>query len=259
MDCRDIEWAAFLFNAMGEDGYYINDLRDVQKKIKDSESKEKSDIGEAVITFLNHWRSRASNNLKGEIEKWYDQKRDELDDLPFCLPNVDLDDKSIEDIIKHLYGSLVCITGIGDTIASKILHILKPDLFVPWDIPIRIWYHSQKNQVNNKQEDTVDEYFLFLKEMQSSAKYLMDQDKNFVSDLNSRVKVLYEGNLEKLRRYKTKLADKPNRELDEKIGSYETMVDFMERGKTIAKYLDEYNWITITNGVKIPPEWSPGQ
>ena len=257
MDCRDIEWAAFLFNAMGEDGSYINDLRDVQKKIKDSESKEKSDIGGAVITFLNHWRSRASNNLEGEIEKWYDQNRDELDNLSCCLSNVHL--KDTEGIIKNLYRTLVSINGIGDTIASKILHILKPDLFIPWDIPIRMWYHSQKIQENNKQENTVDEYFLFLKEMQSSANSLTGQNKNFVSDLNSKVRRLYGGNLKKLQMYESKLASKPNKELKEKIESYETMVDFMKKGKTIAKYLDEYNWITITNGVKVPPEWNPGE
>ena len=36
------------------------------------------------------------------------------------------------------------------------------------------------------------------------------------------------------------------------------MVDFMKTaGKTLAKYLDEYNWITITNTVEIRPEWYP--
>ena len=256
MECKDIEWAAFLFNAIGEDGSYINDLIKVQNN-KDGQSKEQPGIGDPVIEFLNHWRSRASNNLKEEIEKWYGQKRDELDNLSFCLPNVHLDDT--EDIIKNLYSSLVSINGIGDTIASKILHILKPDLFVPWDIPIRMWYHSQRIQENNKQETTVDEYFLFLKGMQRSAKSLTDQNKNFVSDLNSKVRRLYGGNLKKLQMYESKLASKPNKELKEKIESYETMVDFMKKGKTIAKYLDEYNWITITNGVKVPPEWNPGE
>jgi len=27
--------------------------------------------------------------------------------------------------------------------------------------------------------------------------------------------------------------------------------------KTMAKYLDEYNWVTITHGVQIPPHWHP--
>ncbi len=257
MDCRDIEWAAFLFNAMGEDGSYINDLIDVQKKIKDSESKEKSGIGEAVITFLNHWRSRASNNLKEEIEKWYDQNRDELDNLSFCLPNVHLN--NTKNIIKNLYSSLVRIDGIGDTIASKILHIIKPSLFVPWDIPIRMCYHARKNQENNKQEDTAKEYFIFLEEMQARAISLLQQNMNFLRELNDKVTKLYKGNSEMQRTNEPKTSSNAgNKEKHE--NDCNKIIKFMEhKGKELAKYLDEYNWITITKSVKIPPEWHPDQ
>ena len=27
--------------------------------------------------------------------------------------------------------------------------------------------------------------------------------------------------------------------------------------KTMAKYLDEYNWVTITNEIQVPPSWYP--
>ena len=36
------------------------------------------------------------------------------------------------------------------------------------------------------------------------------------------------------------------------------MIKYMETtGKTMAKYLDEYNWITITKAVNAKPGWHP--
>ncbi len=31
----------------------------------------------------------------------------------------------------------------------------------------------------------------------------------------------------------------------------------LEFSKTVAKFVDEYNWVVITNEVKVPPAWHP--
>ena len=88
--------------------------------------------------------------------------------------------------------------------------------------------------------------------MQKAAKSLLQQNSNFLSELNSNVKKLYEGNLEQSKNNEPQLKGDPKKSMKIKIDNYIEMVDFMKNtGKTITKYLDEYNWVTITNAVKI--------
>ena len=259
MECKDVEWAAFLFNSMGEDWAYIDQLR----QLKDNIKKDKQ-VGEVILKFLNKWRSRAPEEVGGKIEIWYNENHRKLNELSFCLIDADFDDKTTADEIKDIYRSLLGENGngIGDTIASKTLHILKPDLFVPWDGPIKAWYDSQLNQEDDKKTGQEDKYLAFLKKMQKEAKHLVGQKENFLSELNSNVQRLYEGNLEQVNNIKktndkSKSTKTDKKSDDEKI-DYNVMVNFMKTtGKTLAKYLDEYNWITITNTVKIRPEWHP--
>ena len=148
--------------------------------------------------------------------------------------------------------------GIGNTAASKTLHMLNPDLFVPWDRPIKAWYDSQLNHRDYKKIEAAEKYLAFLKKMQKAAKSLLQQNSNFLSELNSKVLRLYEGNLEQAKNSEPQLKGEPKNSMKIKIDNYTKMVDFMKNtGKTITKYLDEYNWITITNAVKIKPEWHP--
>ena len=147
--------------------------------------------------------------------------------------------------------------GIGNTAASKTLHMLKPDLFVPWDRPIKAWYDSQLNHRDYKKIEAAEKYLAFLKKMQKAAKSLLQQNSNFLSELNLKVLRLYEGNLEQAKNNEPQLKGDPKKSMKIKIDNYTEMIAFMKTGKTMAKYLDEYNWITITNAVKIKPEWYP--
>ncbi len=255
MECKDVEWAAFLFNAIGEDESYIIRLDKVQGGIKGKQSLDNEVVGK-IVNFLNEWRSRANKKVVSQsIKEWYNEMINKLAALPLSL--ADLDDNNAESI-KEIYSSLKHKSGIGDTIASKVLHIIKPHLFVPWDIPIKSWYDSQLNNKDYKTMEPAEKYLSFLKKMQEEAKYLLSQNPNFLNDLNSKVLKLYEGNLEQARNNELKLNGNSNKSIKEKIDNYTKMVEFMRTtGKTLAKYLDEYNWITITNNVKIKPEWHP--
>lgn len=255
MECKDIEWAAFLFNAIGEDRSYIIKLNNIQKGIKGKQKLDKDVVNE-IVDFLNEWGSRAKKDgVCKIIKEWYNESSDQLAALPSSL--ADLNDNNAE-IIKEVYRTLGKNHGIGDTIDSKVLHIIKPDLFVPWDIPIKTWYDSQLKHEGDKTMSQEEKYLTFLKKMQKEAESLLQQNSNFLSELNSNVKKLYEGNLEQAKNSEPQLKGPQKKSMKIKIDNYTEMVDFMKnKGKTITKYLDEYNWVTITNAVKIKPEWHP--
>ena len=254
MECKDVEWAAFLFNAIGEDEEYIKYLKIIQGKIQIGQK-----FGSDIVEFLNKWRSRINSDVKDVIDTWYKENHETLNGLPSSLINAYLDDETIADRIKYIYRSLVeKVKGIGNTTASKTLHMLRPDLFVPWDIPIKTWYDSQLNQEDYKNMKPAEKYLAFLKKMQKEAKSLLQQNSNFLSELNSNVKKLYEGNLEESKNNEPQLKGGPKKSMKIKIDNYTEMINFMKNtGKTITKYLDEYNWVTITNAVKITPYWYP--
>ncbi len=273
MECKDIEWAAVLFNAIGEDWAYIDQAIKVKENIEKKES-----IGAAILNFLNRWRSRAPSEVGEIIQSWYEENHIKLDELSFCLVDADFNDKEKVNKIKNIYRSLLDYKSplgkeknrIGDTIVAKTLHILNPNLFVAWDGPIKAYYVHKMNGQEHKKMEPEEEYLEFLKKMQEYAKNLNQQNRNFVDDLNIKVKRLYQGNLEQAKNvvhHKSKSIkedinadgkkDNHNKDNREK---YDIMVEFMKNpGKTMAKYLDEYNWITITNTVKVPPKWHPDE
>ena len=259
MECKDVEWAAFLFNAMGEDWAYIRQAINIKDNIGDPDR-----MVDEIFEFLNSWRSRRKPEVKTGIKNWYNENRNQLNDLPRFLVDACLDNETTADKIKDIYRSLLGKkgNGIGDTTASKTLHMLRPDLFVPWDTPIKAWYDSQLNREDYKKMDAPEKYLVFLKKMQKEAKHLLRQNGNFLSELNSNVQRLYQGNLEQVNNVKKtndkSKSTKADKKSDDNKIDYDVMVDFMHTtGKTLAKYLDEYNWITITNTVKIRPEWYP--
>ena len=257
MECKDVEWATFLYNAIGEDESYIIRLDKVQKGIKGAQTLDDHVVDE-IIKFLNQWRSRANGEkVKEGIIKWYNETCNQLDALPLSLLGADFEDNNTAKGIKDIYRALTKKTYIGDTIASKVLHIIKPKLFVPWDSVIKEFYNCQIDQANNKKIDPDEQYLCFLKEMQEEAKSLIKQNGNFLKELNSRVLELYKGNLQQAEDNKEKLCES-GESMKKNIDNYNEMIKYMETtGKTMAKYLDEYNWITITKAVNAKPGWHP--
>ena len=240
INSKDLEWATFLYNVMGEDLSYLEDLQEVEKSLKTE------GLGEAVVGFLNHWRMRLSRKtVPAEINNWY--KGDtikRLEELPSSLLELDFNDARAIENITILFTSLDGLTRINDTGASKIMHIIKPNIFVMWDNEIRKHYLKDFRGKNSKSGP--DAYLYFMQKMQEIAIPICKENKNIASDLSMKLKRLYEGNLRNHTEEREKL--KLTKE-----------IDFLEKkGKSITKFLDEYNWIVITKKKSIPPVWDVG-
>ena len=115
----------------------------------------------------------------------------------------------------------------GPVCTSKLLHILQPELFVMWDNPIIKQYKRNYRGISASSQG----YFNFLKLMQS---FSIEIFKNYNN---------------------THLTPKklPNQTPD----NYLSINMRYSPVKSMAKYLDEYNWVTITNNVHVPPIWHP--
>lgn len=237
---NDLEWATFLFNAMGEDHAYV------RYSIKVMDSAKDGRPGKDIVGFLNHWRMRVSTSkIPVEIDKWYNSEgKDYLSSLPDLLQDIDLSGDSADiGVIYELYNKLDGIDTISDTSVSKILHILRPSLFVMWDNEIRNYYVGDNR--DGIKTYGPEAYIYFLRTMQKFTKELKKQSPEIVSKLNQSLKMLYEGNLEQIKNE------------SEKKDMKEWIEFLAEKGKPLTKFLDEYNWITITRHVKIPPAWHP--
>ena len=237
INSKDLEWATFLYNVMGEDLSYLEDLQEVEKSLNTEH------LGKAVVGFLNHWRMRLSRKtVPAEINNWY--KGDtikRLEELPSSLLELDFNDARAIENITILFTSLDGLTRINDTGASKIMHIIKPNIFVMWDNEIRKHYLKEFRGKNS--ESGPDAYLYFMQKMQEIAIPICKENKNIASDLSMKLKRLYEGNLRNYTKESEKL--KLTKE-----------IDFLgKKGKSITKFLDEYNWIVITKKISIPPVW----
>ena len=101
-----------------------------------------------------------------------------------------------------------------------------------WDNEIREHYLKDFRGKNSKSGP--DAYLYFMHRMQEMAISIRNENENVASDLSMKLKGLYEGNLRNYTKESEKLKlTKEN--------------EFLERkGKSITKFVDEYNWIVIT-------------
>jgi hypothetical protein len=118
--------------------------------------------------------------------------------------------------IAQTYEVIRTVKRVGPTTASKILHALNPALFVMWDKGIRDHYSG----VLGRKLATGPDYVAFLGHMQELA-------KSVVRDFSLR--------------HEHALAVELY--LSEQLG--------LDAPVTLAKFLDEYNWVTIVRRVRI--------
>ena len=225
----EFEWSIFIYNILGEDDAYIEARINI--------SNESLDKGKTIYTFLNKWRTRTSQEV---IKPLNDLLKNDfgntIKDLHQSLTEVDFANELIKGKIKKVYNLLTDITHIGPTGASKILHMLKPDLFVAWDRTI-----IEKYEKNGTPESYID----FLREMQSFGKSILAAKVDEVQILSQRITNIYKSRREPLNEnnWSVKLED---------------MINYLKNyGKTLAKLLDEYNWVALSKGVSLPPNWWP--
>ncbi|TSA55597.1 hypothetical protein D4R42_05335 [bacterium] len=131
-----------------------------------------------------------------------------LRDKPFL--SIDFYDENISNAIEAIYKKLRQFPKLrGPTVISKVLHLLNPEIFVMWDANIRKVYHKKNRLVN----DTDKGYLEFLKESQNEI-------KEAISDFQ---------------RESGKTIDEVEQEIRSKFDN-----------KTLARIVDEYNYITYT-------------
>lgn len=215
-----------------EEIFFKTDFLDKLRKNPQSISDE--EIENTLIKgFINKWKCRVKNNTESAraIKECIDKLKPQLQNLNgIHIETETIDLNKLKPIIIEIYdeirGSLKDYR-FGPTAISKLLHIINPDLFVMWDGKIRDDYTKNKN---SKIRDSGEGYFTFLEEMRKIAKEIIDDFRKSKSSLGADVASYLNDKLKV--RYK----------------------------QSLAKYMDEYNWLIITRrkGKPILPiDWHP--
>ena len=116
--------------------------------------------------------------------------------------------------------------NIAATATGKILHVLNPELFVMWDKPILAHFRG-----TNGIGDSPQGYRAFLQQMNQDA---VAVQQSFSTE-----------------------ALTPSPQPGGTSEAYLSQRMNYNPPKTMAKYLDEFYWVTVTNGVSVPPQWHP--
>jgi len=136
-----------------------------------------------------------------------------------CLLDCDLSSEDLLQNIRQIYNGLSSIDGLWVTGISKIAHTLNDSLFVVLDLKTSKCFglHGQ-----------ADDYIKWLSLAQQRA-------------------------LEVTRDFHTlRLPGSPEAFLSEKLGHSNYGCQ-----KSLARFIDEYFWLTISENLPIPPHWTP--
>jgi len=237
MTFKELAWGAFFYRLVTNyDSSYRKLFAEVSlltKLRQDPSAVSPDEFKGSVITFLNEWGGRhirkdaevaevLLSSLSGLQDKFQNLSNDTLITINFGHK---------EELIQEIFDYLRRISWenrglsrsvtvhLGETFASKLAHIMNPSLFVMWDdgIAWRFWEH--------KMIESLWDYAGFLKLMQEEA-------GSVISDFQASA-----GN------------EDPALFLSRKFG--------YPIPKTLAKFLDEYNWLRSQKNLDIvsPPEW----
>ena len=240
----EFAWAAFLYGATDGDSDYqdlmgqtqfLNSLRANPRELQTSQIQQ-----QLILGFINRWNCRAKNTqesaqairtiLQHLLPYLQVLNRFTIMDVNFTgTVSVNNNQMTVSKVIDSYYKKVKTIGyRFGPTATSKLLHILQPELFVMWDKDIINYY---KNNNNQNVSNTGQGYCVYLKKMQETAKQVYRSFQKAV--------------------------------LNTSVGANQNPADYLSTQmmynppKTLAKYLDEYNWITKTKKVQVPPFWHP--
>lgn len=171
----------------------------------------------AIATLLFIWNAghygRAGKSFKTVAKVITDLLSDEtFQSFLSKIKDLKISNTNLEDNYENivtLYTTTRKYPSLGLTATSKILHLSQPELFVMWDNAISKFYHKIHSKNGVKHQIGEEKcYFEFLKNMQQLSKDLLKNNTESVI-------------LNKLK----------------EISNYD---------KTLAKALDEHNYVTIT-------------
>lgn len=232
-----LAWAAFISRLFGITGpiAYMEIYKDFgfrESLVLDPLSLNPKEVCDKLIGgFLNKWRTRFPNNEKAaaDILKSLESispllkavKELRIETVEFSK-TIDIDGKQISvlNLIMIIYERIIRCHGFRTTAGAKILGVINPALFVMWDDSIAIHYASNDQDIFSGVG-----YSTFLQKMQKVAHYC-------ISDFE-----MHHGHKDVARFLSKKLEVVPPIPL--------------------AKFLDEYNWISITQRIRLPPKWHP--
>jgi len=232
-------WAVVLFWAMSDQNRSYQDLLSDERFLNtlrnDPTQLDTEQILDNIIRFLNAWHCRIERaDAAGQaILDVLIQTHPYLQALgDFDLRTVDFGANviveerpiSISQACKKFYDDLRSIGHrFGATATSKLLHLLQPNLFVMWDSKILAHYRGNNPNIM----DDGNGYCAFLYSMQ-------DMAINIHEAFNHQ----NEGQ-----------GDDPAIFLSQQLHYHQP--------QTLAKFIDEYNWVTISKGIPVPPPWHP--
>lgn len=227
---QEVAWGAYFYRiASGYDESYLTLMRQdalLFKLRRAAETIPADEFKDTVVTFLNKWQGRHIGKRHAVGESLRDSLSS-LRDAFVSLENtklVDIDLSANASAIDHVLSTLASTTWtnqsgarvkLGETFASKLAHVVNPELFVMWDNGI----------ARNFRESGITSYIDFLREMQVWGRLVNDDCSQL------------------------KLGDDAAEFLSAQLGH--------APGKTLAKYLDEHNWMVIQRIKEelIPPQW----
>ena len=236
---NEFAWAAFLYGSLGGDSYYKTLFSDtVFMAALHAAPKELTDgdVRDHLIHFLNQWKTRVHKSSAAQLREvivlchpFYSiLAAHRLETTGFdTTVTVSGQAMPVSYIVARCYELLDSVSGIGPTATAKTLHVLVPGLFVMWDGAIL----SKLAKADPAIEATGQGYVAFLKHGQAIGK---DASLDFKQTI---------------------LNPPPNPGVS--MESYLSDRLGYSSGKTLAKYVDEYLWVTITNGAIVPPKWHP--
>ena len=130
--------AGVMHRFIGEDSY--RQIREILQKHKIDESSE---LWNHIAGFLQEWHSRNTDELAEPIKDVVLNHLQEIENLNSAdIMSMSKEEFSnlLDNYVKPIYQSLVNIDGVAMTIASKVLHLLAPELLTMTDMNIRRAY-----------------------------------------------------------------------------------------------------------------------
>jgi len=238
----EFAWAAFMYGSIGGDIKYQTLMQNTQilpiLRISPMGLSNKMVQDHLLKGFLNAWKTRVKNSpqsaaaIKISLNKMLPfltaLSRYSITGVQFSTSiNINNQTYTIGQAIGECYG-ILRNTGfrIGPTATAKLLHVLRPSLFVMWDGLILKHFKQSLGIV-----DSPSGYLAFLNEMQNVA---------------GAVQTAFSA-----------AAVNPAAQAGQTAEDYLSFHLGYWPYKTMAKFLDEFYWVTVTNNVHLPPRWNP--
>lgn len=240
---NEFAWAGFLYGSLGGDPQYQELMQHptfLPALRADPNGVADEDVQQYLLKgYLNAWKTRVVNSpqsasaIKKSINKmlpWL-SALSALSIKTLIFQNiltVNGQQCTVAEAVESCYRILRA-TGyrIGATATGKMLHVLNPELFVMWDNPILAHFSG-----NNGIGDSPQGYRAFLQQMNQDAVAVQQS-------------------------FSTAALTPPPQPGDTPEVYLSKQMKYGPSPKTMAKYLDEFYWVTVTNRVSVPPQWHP--